>query len=201
VFVGVHLDGATRIVRSAQRWMFGRMFPHYRPKFRLSERVRRSPGTIVLTPTNFFQNAEIFREDLLGGVFGQPFARAVNRVDVRDLGDAAARALLDPALPAGAYPVVGPASLDGPACASAWSRALSMQVRFDPSNVRETLERVLDGKKREDFLATYALFSKIEIETKARDVERTTELLGHAPRSYESYVADAAKRFRAARAA
>lgn len=68
---------------------------------------------IVLMPTNFFQNDELFQEELREGVFVQPFLRPINRVDVRDVGLAAARASLDPSLPAGAYPVVGPESLDG----------------------------------------------------------------------------------------
>lgn len=197
VFVGVHLDGSTRFGRGLKRFFFGRMLPHYRPKFRLSERVRRAPGTIVLMPTNFFQNDDLFREQILDGTFSQPFARAVNRVDVRDIGDAAARALLEASLPGGAYPVVGPDSLDGVACAAAWSRALGKPVQFDGERFREVLDGKLAGKKRDDFLATYGLLHNIEIKTEAEDLARTTALLGRAPRSYADYVDDAASSWRA----
>ncbi|MET0594117.1 MAG: hypothetical protein ABW133_15560, partial [Polyangiaceae bacterium] len=114
VFVGVHVDAPTRIGRAARRFLFGRMLAHYRPKFRLSERVRReSHDAVILMPTNFFQNDDLFLDDIAAGVFRQPFDRSINRVDVRDIGDAGARALLDPSLPAGAYPLVGPRSLSG----------------------------------------------------------------------------------------
>jgi uncharacterized protein YbjT (DUF2867 family) len=196
VFVGVHLDGKTRLTRALTRFVYGRMLPHYRAKFRLAERARMSrANAIMLMPTNFYQNDALFRADILGGSFPQPFERPVNRVDVRDLGVAAARALLDTSLAAGAYPVVGPRSLSGDQCAAAWTHALGREVHCerDPARLAQALSRALDGKKRADFAATYAVLRDFELKTDAKLLARTTTLLGRAPTSYEAYVEDSAQ--------
>ena len=156
VFIGVHVDGATRTTRWLRRLMYGRLLPHYRPKFEIAERARMSRARpIVLVPTNFFQNDELFRADILDGSFPQPFERPVNRVDVRDVGAAAARALLDPGLTSGAYPVIGPESVTGDTCAAAWAGALGREVRceHDPVRMNAAIARALQGKKRDDFWA------------------------------------------------
>jgi len=201
VFVGVHIDASTRLGRALRRFLFGRVLPHYAPKFRIAERARVSSASpVVLMPTNFFQNDEIFRGELLAGRFVQPFERPINRVDVRDIGDAAARACLDPSLPSGAYPVVGPESLDGKACAQAWTSELRQNVDYDPDDSRfaGAVARELHGKKREDFIASYAAIRKLALPTLEKDLARTRALLGRAPTSYATYVRDTANTWRAA---
>lgn len=194
VFVGVHVDGANRISRALKRLFYGALFAHYLPKFRLSERVRTGhPDAVVLMPPSFFQNDELFLDEILAGELALPFEKPLSRVDVRDLGDAIARALLDRSVPAGAHPVVGPASLSAADCARVWSDALGREVRWvgqDDARVRAALGRTLSGKKLEDFVATFRLLRSFDMETTAADVAATTALIGHAPRSYEQYVRD-----------
>lgn len=201
VFVGVHIDGATRLKRALLRFLYGRVLPHYRPKFRIGERARRSGAdSVVLVATNFFQNDELFRDEILAGAFPQPFERPVNRVDVRDLAAAAARALLDPALPAGAYPVIGPSSLTGAECAAAWAAALATEVRCveQQALVDAAIDRALSGKKRRDFVASYAVLRRFALPTDADQLARTRALLGREPTAYTDYVRDVAARWHAA---
>ena len=198
VFVGVHIDGATRIVRAVRRLLFGLWLPHYAPKFRIAERARRSKASpIVLMPTNFFQNDDLFREDLLAGVFRQPFARPINRVDARDIGAAAARACIDASLPSGAYPVVGPASLDAVACARTWSDALGYPVTYEENDdlLRASLARRIEGKKLEDFSASYAAIKKITLPTPERELAQTMALLGRPPTPYADFVRERASQW------
>lgn len=201
VFLGVHADGASALTRWLGRMVFGAMMPHYRPKLRLAERIR-SAGAIILTATNFFQNDELFRESILGGELVTPLsARGVNRVDVRDIGDAAARALVDPSIAPGGHPVVGAESLSGEACAAIWSRTLGRPVRYtggDPARFEREAKTVLEGKKLDDVLASYRVLGRMHVPTDAREVARTTALLGRAPRRYEDYARDAAARWGAA---
>lgn len=198
VFVGVHADGRTRLHRAAQRLMVRFLGgSHYAPKFRLSERVRRArTDAIVLMPSNFFQNDELVQAELLAGEYVLPL-KGINRVDVRDLGDAAARALLDRSVTPGAYPVVGPASLSSAESAATWARVLGREVR-DASADLDRFEALVDerlaGKKRTDFVLTYRALARIALPTDPRQVAATTELLGRAPRSYDEYVRDEAAR-------
>lgn len=204
VFAGVHVDGRTRLSRALARTAYGLVGPHYRGKFRASEIVRRVPNAIVLLPSNFCQNDEIFRDAILEGAFPQPLGtKGINRVDVRDVGDAAARALLDASLPGGAYPVCGPASLSGPECAEVWARALGRQVRYtgDGDDWIRPVETQLEGRKRADFLATFRVLRKFAQPTDPEQLAATTTLLGRAPRSYAQYVHDTLRSWQLARAA
>ncbi|MGC4086591.1 MAG: NmrA family NAD(P)-binding protein [Polyangiaceae bacterium] len=201
VFVGVHVDGKNRLLRAARRFLFGRVLAHYRPKFRIAERARSSAADpIVLMPSNFFQNDELFMPELLAGRFTQPFERAFNRVDVLDIAEAAARACTDGSLPAGAYPVVGPESLDGAACAEIWSQELGRQVRYEPASraeLRLSCERGAHQKKLEDFLASYDAIRGFELVTRADELARTSDSFG--PRTDQLPRLRATQRRRAAR--
>jgi uncharacterized protein YbjT (DUF2867 family) len=204
VFIGVHIDGGNRVSRALRRVLYGRFLPHYRPKFRISERARTSTAdAVVLMPTNFFQNDELLCDELLAGVFPIPFERKVNRVDVRDLGVAAARAATDRGIAPGAYAVVGPTSLDGRDCAVVWSAAVGRTVRYDgdEARFRELIARALDGRKREDFLASFAALRTFELATDPKQLAQTELLLGRAPTPYRAYVEDAIARWTARRAA
>lgn len=189
VFGGVHVDGSTRLSRWLNRLLYGGMMPHYAPKFRIGERMRQSRANpVVLVPTNFFQNDEPLLPEILAGRFVQTFDRPVNRVDVRDLGVAAARALLDESVPSGAYSIVGPESLTSEQCAAVWSEALGRPVRYAPEQLDAAITRAFDGKKRADFLASYAVLRRFELRTLSEHLEQTATLLGRAPTAYAQYV-------------
>jgi nucleoside-diphosphate-sugar epimerase len=193
VFVGVHADGSNAFVRWTRRMMFGALLPHYRPKLRLSERVRRSAARpVVLCATNFFQNDELFIESIASGSLVTPISPGgLNRVDVRDIGDAAARAMLDDTLPDGAYPVVGPRSLSGVECAEILSRAWGRTVRYvgeDFTHFEREAPRVVSGRKLDDIVASYRALGRISLPTDPREVAATERLLGRPPRTYEAYV-------------
>lgn len=197
VFVGVHADGSNGAARALRRFVFGRLLPRYRAKLRLSEAVRRArTEVVVLMPTNFFQNDELARAPLAEGRYVVPIGtKGINRVDVRDLGDAAARALVDRTIAPGAYPVVGPASLSGPACAAAWSRALGREVVFAHDDeafaaFEACAQRELSGRKLEDFVGSHRVLRTFALPTEPRDLARTTALLGRRPRAYEEYALD-----------
>lgn len=201
VFVGVHVDGATRFSRALKRFMYARLVPHYRAKFEIAERARTSrTNPIVLVPSNFYQNDELIKHAILRGSFPTAFERGVNRVDVRDLGVAIARALLDPELASGAYPVRGPVTLTGDACAEIWTRVMGKEVRCvrDMQQLVAALAPVHE-KKREDFMNTFKVLQNFALPTTAAELACTRELIGREPTSYESYVRDALAQWRALR--
>lgn len=194
VFAGVHADGANRLVRFVQRTIFGLMLPHYKPKLRIGERIRTSRANpVVLIPGNYYQNDEICREQILTGTYPLPL-RLIPRVDTRDVGDAAARALLDPAVPSGGYSLVGPESLSGEQTAANWSAALGKPIRYAPDQelTDQLLESYYGGRKALDFQKTYRLLAKFAAKTKPAQVQQTIFLLGRSPRSHAEYARDAA---------
>ncbi len=204
VFAGVHIDGGSKLTRALMRALLGFHAPHYRAKMRAAETARNARDSIVLMPSNFCQNDELFRDAILGGTFPQPLGHGgMNRVDVRDVGDAAARALLDPSLPAGAYPVIGPASPNGPECAATWSSAIGREVVYtgDSDEWIRWIDSALTGHKHADYIASFELIRGYSLPTDPAHLRQTTELLGRPPRTYADYVHDTARRWRAARCA
>ena len=194
VFVGSHIDAPSRPLRWLLRGVMGRMIPSYRPKFRLSESVRRSAAApVILVPTNFCQNdaLQVVREGLLREqVYRYPVGpRGMNRLDVADLARAAVGLLLADEWYPGARPVVGPETLSGEACAAAWSQALGREIRYapDPERWEAGLRAELGGTKLDDYLQTWRSFARLGIPTMASQVTATTELLGRPPTSYDRW--------------
>jgi uncharacterized protein YbjT (DUF2867 family) len=194
VFSGVHADGGNAVVRLFGRLMYRRLLPHYAAKFRISERVRNSDADpVVLSPGNYYQTDEICRAQLEAGCYPLPFRRML-RVDTRDVGDAAARALLDASVASGGYALVGPASLGGAEIAANWSAALGRPVRYAPD--AELADRLLDAaydaRKAHDGRATMRALAELELETAPAQLAQTQYLLGRPPRSHAGYAADTA---------
>ena len=157
-----------------------------------SRRRRRCSDAVVLMPTNFFQNDTMFLREIAGGSYPHPLgARGVNRVDCGDIGDAAARALLDDGVAPGLYPIVGPAAWTGEACAAVWSAALGRPVQYAGDDVAAWRRLVSDriaAPKRDDFAKTYRILQRWRSDN-APALAATTALLGRAPRTFESWVA------------
>jgi uncharacterized protein YbjT (DUF2867 family) len=197
VFAGVALTARSRLARLATEAMVSTFLPHYRGKLRVARRAaaaRHRP--VVLGVANYFQNDEVIRADILDGRYTLPTHRSgVNRIDLRDVAEVAARALTDPAFPGGAHALAGPESISGLRSARAWSDALGSQVRYDRTDWADALARHLSGPKLADFRRSYRFIARFHLRTSARDLAGTTALLGRAPQRYETYVRDTATRW------
>jgi uncharacterized protein YbjT (DUF2867 family) len=198
VFAGVHVPFANRLARAVMRTAFAAALPAYRGKLRVGEMFARSATKpVILVGTHFMQNDDIFDEDIRAGRFPIPLAPAgINRVDVRDIAELAARSLIEPDfLRPGAYPVVGPASHSGTDAAAMWSRALGTAVRYvgDDDDVWMAIcRRRVSGRKQSDFLATAKMQQKRGLATNPKQLTITTQLLGRPPRAYGDYVQERA---------
>jgi uncharacterized protein YbjT (DUF2867 family) len=195
VFVGVHLHDPNPLRQAMFRMLFATMLRHYQGKLRVARTIERSrTNPVILMPSNFMQNDEVFRDELLEGEFVQPLAGA-NRVDLRDVAEVAATVLVDDQFPSGSYSLVGPASLSGQQCAAAWERELGRPVRYlgnDKAVWKTSFARHLHGRKLVDWEASFGALSRLKVGTSAVDLATTRELLGREPRSYAEYVHDMA---------
>jgi uncharacterized protein YbjT (DUF2867 family) len=194
VFAGLHADGANPVARLMRRIIWGVLLPHYRARTRIGERVRTSrTNPVILIPLNYYQNDDLCRDHILSGTYPLPL-RLAPRVDTRDVGDAAARALVDSAIRSGAYWLVGPESLTGEQSAANWSRAVGRPVRYDPDCpcLGSWLEAHCGGRKALDFQKTYQFLAKVAIRTAPWQVKQTRFLLGRPPRTHAEYANDRA---------
>jgi uncharacterized protein YbjT (DUF2867 family) len=197
VFLGVHVDARWAWLRAVLRTTYGAFFPHYKRRFRIGERIfSAATKTQLLLASAFFQNDEVFHDDILAGRYTQPLGvKGVTQVDVRDIAEVAATVLLDPSHPAGCFPITGPTSVSGPEAAAIWAEALGHEVVY-AGHEREAWQNAirthLTGHKREDWLKTYEALAKMSGGPDPKELARTTELLGRPPRSYRDYVTDIA---------
>jgi uncharacterized protein YbjT (DUF2867 family) len=175
--------------------VLGVIGPHYRAKLAVERRVRRSPlSPVVLGPSNFYQNDELALPEILAGEYPNPMGmRPTSRVDTRDIGDAAARALVDDDVASGAYPLVGPDVWTGPQIAAAWSEALGSDVRYAGDDIERWRQRVgarMTPARATDFGKTYRVIQRFGAPASAKMIAKTTALLGKPPRDFRSYVAE-----------
>lgn len=186
VFAGVHQP------TWLQRRLVALFLPSYRGKLRNGERIAHSGTSPVLfSPSNFFQNDELFDEDIRDGQFPMPILRA-NWVDVRDVAELCARAPLDPDYPAGAHIIAGPVSLSGEECASIWATALNRTVTYVGHERERWLpifRRRLTVQKLTDLINTSLFLGRVPIDL-PKAAAATARLLGHEPRRYHDYVAE-----------
>ena len=175
------------------RLLFRLWLRHYQGKLAVAKAIERSAtNPVLLIPSNFMQNDDVFLDDIAAGEFCQPLA-GVNRVDLRDVAQVASDALLDDEFRSGAYSLVGPESLSGEQCAAVWQRELGREVRYtggDESAWKAAFARHLQGRKLVDWEASFGALSKLKVKTSAADLAETRRLLGREPRRYDEYVQD-----------
>ena len=195
VFAGVHVNDRNPLRQVVYRLLFRLWLRHYQGKLELARAIERSDTRpVILMPSNFMQNDDVFFDDIHAGEFCQPLAGA-NRVDLRDVAQVAAVALLDSEFPSGAYSLVGPQTLSGKQCAEMWQRELGREVRYvgdDERAWRQAFARHLHGRKLADWQASFKALSTLKVKTGAADLEETRRLLRREPRRYDEYVHDRA---------
>ncbi len=176
--------------------------PHFGGKVGVEEAVRRSgiPFTI-LRPNNFYQNDYYYKDALLQyGVYPQPLGSAgLNRVDVRDIAEAAAVALTAGGHEGESYDLVGPEVHTGESTAAVWARALAKPIAYGGDDLeaweKQSLQYMPDWAVF-DFKNMYAFFQEHGLKATPEAIERQTRLLGHAPRSFGAFVGETASAWR-----
>jgi uncharacterized protein YbjT (DUF2867 family) len=181
--------------------LVGLIGPHYRAKLAVERRVRAtSMSPVVLNPTNFFQNDEIGLPEIAAGTYPHPLGdKPACRVDCRDIGDAAARAILDD-VKSGTYALVSAGTWTGASCAALWAEALGKDVRYAGNDIepwRKTIGARMDAARAADFGRTYKVIQRFGIPANARALARCEKILGRPPRDYHSYVTEQAAKLRA----
>jgi uncharacterized protein YbjT (DUF2867 family) len=172
--------------------------PHFGAKLGIEAAVAGSgiPYTI-LRPSNFHQNDHWFKDAILQyGVYPQPLGDVgVSRVDVRDIAEAAALAFTEDGHDGETYNLVGPEPMTGESTARVWSETLGREIRYGGNEMdpwEEMNLRYMPAPQVYDFRLMYEFFQREGLLATGDDVDRQTELLGHAPRSFVDFARETA---------
>ncbi len=176
----------------------GADIPHFASKIGV-ERALEESGMeyTVLRPNNFFQNDLWFREAIVEhGVYPQPIGRVgLNRVDTRDVADAAVNALTGSGHGNEKYALVGPEVLTGPDCARLWGEALGSDVAYGGDDLDAWEEQalgMLPAWMVYDFRLMYARFQEEGLAASRTELQETREILGREPRSFQDFARETA---------
>jgi uncharacterized protein YbjT (DUF2867 family) len=172
--------------------------PHFTGKYTVERMIEQCelPATI-LRAAYFIQNDVRQKDALLGhGVYGMPIGhKGLSMVDIRDIGEAAARELLRrekaPApLPRETYALVGPDAISAESVAAIWSEVLARPIRYggdDLDVLEQRLKAFSPGWLAYDLRLMVRRYQTDGALASAAEVERFATLLGHAPRGYRDF--------------
>lgn len=182
--------------------------PHFASKMTL-ERMIHAAGlpVTILRPAYFIQNDLRQKDALLGGgVYGMPIGgKGISMVDIRDIGEAAAKELLrreraDAPLPQETYELVGPDVLTGTTISALWSDVLGRPIGYagnDLDALEQRLKSFGPSWLAYDMRLMMRRYQQDGAIATDGEIARLATLLGHAPRSYRDF-AEAAAAARAA---
>jgi uncharacterized protein YbjT (DUF2867 family) len=182
--------------------------PHFSGKFAVERMIERCalPATI-LRPAYFIQN-DVRQKDALvqHGVYGMPIGdKGISMVDVRDIGDAAARELLrrersDTPLPREVYALVGPDALSAQDITAIWSDALGREIHYGGSDL-DAMEAYLKTTGPQWLAYDMRLMMQRYLDdgavASAEEIERFSTLLGRKPRAYRDFAINTAREWAA----
>jgi uncharacterized protein YbjT (DUF2867 family) len=172
--------------------------PHFGSKVGVETALKASGlAWTILRPSHFYQNDYWLKDALLGyGVYPQPLGDVgCSRVDVRDIGEAAAIALTTSGAEGQTIPVVGPTDYTGKSAAEVWSRALGKPIQYGGNDLgawEKQAVQMLPDWLAYDIRLMYEQFGKHGLRSKPSDVEKISGVLGHAPRAFEAFAAETA---------
>jgi uncharacterized protein YbjT (DUF2867 family) len=183
--------------------------PHFTGKYTVERMIERlDVSATVLRPAYFIQNDVRLKESLLThGVYGMPIgAKGISMVDVRDIGEAAARELLRreraaSPLPRETYELVGPDAIDAENVASIWAEALGRPIRYggdDLDMLEQRLKSAGPAWLAYDMRLMMGRYQQDGAVASTAEIERVTTLLGRPPRSYRDFAVATAATWAAA---
>ena len=172
--------------------------PHFTSKHSVERMIEQYdlPAT-VLRPAYFIQNDLRQKDALLGdGVYGMPIgAKGVSMVDIRDIGEAAARELLrreqsTTPLPSEVYSLVGPDPLNADEVTAIWSEVLARPIRHAGNDLEVFEQRMKAFSPNWLAYDMRLMFQRYQLDgavATVDDINRLTKLLGRPPRSYRDF--------------
>jgi uncharacterized protein YbjT (DUF2867 family) len=167
--------------------------PHFVSKLPV-EGVIRASGVeyTILRPNNFYQNDLQVLDAIRGGVYPWPCSEVgVSRVDVRDIAEVAAIALTQPGHSGKTYSLVGPKGWTGAATAEVLTRHLGKPVIYGGTDVKAwaaQMRAFMPGWLARDLEIMFQYFQTQGLLATQAEIDELTAVLGHAPRSYETFI-------------
>ncbi len=171
--------------------------PHFKSKLPVEQAIKDSgiPYTL-LRPNNFYQNDYLWcRAAVMSyGVYPQPIGSVgLNRVDVRDVADAAVNALTQAGFEGKDFPLHGPDLLTGEMVALTFSNHLGRQIRYGGDSLEywaKQAQHMMPEWMVKSLRAMYEYVQQRGMIANASELAQTQAILGHPPRGFDAFVTE-----------
>jgi uncharacterized protein YbjT (DUF2867 family) len=177
--------------------------PHFASKLAVEGALREfgMPYTI-LRPGYYIQNDGSLKGALTGaGIYPMPIGtEGICAVDIRDIAEAATISLTSEGHEGQTYDLVGSALISGPGNAAIWSKLLGKEIRYTGHNFDQwevQMRANAPAWTAFDLRMMFQGYFDRGFASTATEVTRLTKLLGHAPRSYESFAEETSRQWKA----
>ncbi len=180
------------------------VIPHFGSKKPIEDAVRNSGlAYTILRPNNFFQNDLLVRVVIMGyGIYPTPIGSVgLNRVDVRDVADAAVNALVHSGHEGRVYDLHGPDTLTGRETARIYSKYVGRDVRYagdDLDNWVQHVKNLMPEWLFRDLRVMYKYFQDHGMIAPEADLEKQQLVVGHKPRAFDAFAQQAAAEWKSA---
>ena len=172
--------------------------PHFASKLAVEGALREFgvPYTI-LRPGYYIQNDGMLKGALTdAGIYPMPIGTAgICAVDTRDIAEAAAISLTETGHEGQTYDLVGPALISGPSNAETWSKLLNKEIRYtghDFDQWEQQMRARSPGWTAFDLRTMFEGYFDRGFASTETEVARMSKLLGHLPRSYDTFARETA---------
>ena len=172
--------------------------PHFASKIVIESAIKQSGlAYTILQPNNFYQNDYWYKDAMLQyGVYPQPLGSAGwDRVDIRDIADAAAKALEGDAANGKTVILAGPTSETGSSTAATWSSHLGKPIAYAGDDLQAWEQQNLQYLPPFmvfDFKMMYRWFQQHSLKAAPGEREATEKLIGHPMRTFDGFVKETA---------
>jgi uncharacterized protein YbjT (DUF2867 family) len=177
--------------------------PHFASKLAVENALRQfgMPFTI-LRPGYYIQNDGGLKDALTGaGIYPMPIGTAgICATDIRDIAEAASISLIEEGHDGQTYDIVGPGLISGPGNAAMWSKLLNKEIKYTGHDFDQweiQMRSNVPAWNAFDLRTMFQGYFDRGFASTATEVARLTNLLGHAPRSYEEFAQETAALWKA----
>ncbi len=180
------------------------IIPHFNSKKPIEDAIRNSGlAYTILRPNNFYQNDLTIRVVIMGyGIYPTPIGSVgLNRVDVRDVGDAAVNALVHSGHEGLVYDLHGPDTVTGRETARIYSKYVGRDVRYagdDLDNWVQHVKNLMPEWLFRDLRVMYKYFQDHGMIAPEADLEKQQLIVRHKPRPFDAFAQQAADEWRSA---
>ncbi len=168
--------------------------PQFKSKVEIHKALRDSgmPFTLIMA-NDFFQNDLLYRESIQEkGIYPRPIGDlGLNRVDVRDIADAAVTILTQAGHEFHCYPLIGVEVLTGQDVADIYSHSLGREIRYGGNDLNLWEKKVmgtLPGWLVHNLKLLYESFQRHGLRASNEDFALQEKALDQFPRSFHTFV-------------